>query len=293
MLVVSVINYLKSRLSKRELIAKKLVETHEQFPSANLPSVTIVIPTRDKVELLRSCVESLLATTDYPDMEIVVVDNQSTKFETMEYLDDLGSRGIKILSYDNPFNFSAICNFAARSAETELICFLNNDTEVIQSSWLRHMVAHMAESDVSLVGARLEFPDSTVQHMGIVRGFRGVAGHIQSAPSVYSEERPLHCFEVTAVTFACALVSKEQYLALGGLDEGFKVGLNDVDYGIRNKNIGKRGVICINSTLIHHESQSRPTMFSLRGSVTAVLEVIRFFRKHPGTNQDDYFCERA
>ncbi|RZA30093.1 MAG: glycosyltransferase, partial [Lysobacteraceae bacterium] len=139
------------------------------------PLVSLIIPTRDKVELLRMCVESILAKTDYPDYEILVVDNQSSEQSALDYLDGLQSQpGVRVLRYDAPFNFSAINNFAARQARGEVLALVNNDLEINQPGWLRELTSHACREGVGAVGCLLYYPDDTIQHAGVLTGLHGV-----------------------------------------------------------------------------------------------------------------------
>ena len=143
------------------------------------PRVTIIIPTRDRVDLLRICVDGLLHRTDYPNLEILIVDNQSKEAESHAYFSQLANDPrIHILSYDAPFNYSAINNFAVAQATGSLLCFLNNDIEVISPDWLTEMVSHVVRTGIGAVGAMLYYPDDRIQHGGVVLGLGGIAGHI-------------------------------------------------------------------------------------------------------------------
>jgi len=226
------------------------------------PLVSIIVPTRDEPELIRQCVESLLAKTTYPRFEILVVDNQSADHEALAYLAQIaGQDGIRVLRYDQPFNFSAINNFAAREARGEVLCLLNNDTEVISSDWLEEMVGHLLEPKVGVVGAKLYFPDGRVQHAGDTVGPGGCANHLHS----YIERHdPGYCNraavaqELSAVTGACMIVWKSIYGDMDGLDENhLPVAFNDVDFCLRVREAGYRVVWTPHAELYHHESVSR------------------------------------
>jgi GT2 family glycosyltransferase len=236
--------------------------THRIVPGAEtgLPKVSVVIPTRDNVRVLRTCITSLLERTDYPDLEILVVDNGSQDLATRDYLRQLGSSGIRVLEYDHPFNFSAINNFAVQQATGELLCLLNDDTETISSGWLREMAGYAMQQEIGAVGAKLLYPDGLVQHAGVILGFNGVAGHIFRGMTA-DAWTPFGTLDVvrnfSAVTAACLVLRKAVYGAMGGLDEEFAVGFNDVDLCLRIRSQGYRIVWTPHAVLRHFESSSR------------------------------------
>ncbi|WP_155889362.1 glycosyltransferase [Cucumibacter marinus] len=226
------------------------------------PPVSIIIPTRNRRDLLECCVDSILARTDYPDFEIVIVDNGSNETDTLAYLDQLAAQnGIRVIQYDGDFNFSAINNFAVGQVTSELICLLNNDTEVISPAWLSEMVALAIQPDAGVVGAKLLYPDETIQHAGVVMGLGGHAGHIHlghpaSSPGAAGRLELAH--EVSVVTAACCVVRRSIYENLGGLDEmDFKVAYNDVDFCLRVREAGFHNSWTPEAVLYHHESRTR------------------------------------
>jgi len=207
-------------------------------------------------------------------------------------LSELESIGLKVLRYPQKFNYSAICNFAAGQINSEFLCFLNNDTEVIEATWLSNLVDHAIQNEIGVVGSKLIYPDGSIQHMGVALGHTGAAGHAYSRVSFGLESSNSilgSCFDVSAVTFACALVKKSTFERLGGLDESFKVGLNDIDYALRSKNESLKSVVCGKSKLIHRESMSRKSTKSFTGALRAATEVIHFVRKWGGGLEDGYF----
>lgn len=228
---------------------------------AKAPSVSLVIPTRDRCQLLRTCVESLLRVTDYPDFEIVVVDNQSREAETLAYFERIVlDPRVRVLRYDAPFNFSALNNHAVRQCRSELIALVNNDIEAIHSDWLSEMVARAIEPGVGGVGAMLYYPDDTIQHGGVIVGIGGVAGHVhmhhrRGYDGALGRSRLAQ--DMTAVTGACLVVRKSTYEAVGGLDEGLVVAFNDIDFCLRLARAGYRNVWTPWAELYHHESASR------------------------------------
>jgi len=225
------------------------------------PLISIIVPTRDAVTLLRQCMESIFKRTTYTRFELLVVDNQSTDPETLVYLEEIADLpAIRVLRFDQAFNYSAINNFAAREANGEVLCLLNNDTSIISSGWLEEMVGHLLQDHVGVVGAKLYYPDSRVQHAGVAVGPGGCADHV-SLGIGYSD--PGYCFravvahELSAVTGACLVTWKLLYESLGGLNEDLAVGFNDVDYCLRVQEASYRVIFTPHAELFHHESATR------------------------------------
>jgi len=258
---------LRSHLA-RNSVTGEVVETlpgcwRVSYPLPEVPPlVSIIVPTRDEPAIIRQCVESLLEKTSYPRFEILVVDNQSTDPEAQAYLAQFtGEKRIRVLHYDLPFNYSAINNFAARQARGEVLCLLNNDTEVISSDWLEEMVGQLLQPRVRVVGAKLYFPDGRVQHAGDTVGPGGCANHLHA---FIERNEPGYCNraavaqELSAVTGACMLVWKSLYEELGGLNEKhLPVSFSDVDFCLRVREAGYRVVWTPHAELYHHESLSR------------------------------------
>ncbi len=235
----------------------------QHWPLPNyVPTVSVIIPTRNGLALLQPCIESLVTRTDYPQLEIIVVDNQSDDPATLAYLTDIPrTYGVKVLRYDRPFNYSAINNLAVSKASGELVCLLNNDTEVISCDWLSEMVSHVLRSGVGVVGAKLYYSDGTIQHGGDAVGPGGCADHFHSglaADNPGYQRRAVCAQELSAVTAACLLTHRSLFMDLGGLDEtNLPVAFNDVDYCLRVGEAGWRIVWTPFAELYHHESVSR------------------------------------
>ncbi|WP_122266990.1 glycosyltransferase [Pseudomonas syringae] len=237
-----------------------LLRTQWPLP-ATLPRVSLIVPTRDQLGLLRTCIEGLLTATDYPDLEIIVVDNQSTDPQTLVYLEQLSGRGVKVLPYPHPFNYSAINNYAVTHATGELIGLVNNDIEIIAAGWLTEMVSQLLRPNVGAVGAKLLWPNRMVQHGGVVVGVNGLAAHTGN----HLEQRDpgyLGMNQITrrqsAVTAACLLLRKSVFDTLQGLDEqAFPVAFNDVDLCLRIRQQGLNIIWTPFAELIHAESASR------------------------------------
>lgn len=225
------------------------------------PKVSIIIPTRDRAELLRTCVESVLAKTRYPDFELVVVDNRSSELGALAYLDELGARKrVRVLRYDAEFNYSAINNWAAGQCDGRLLCLLNNDVEVIDADWLVEMVGFACRPETGAVGAMLYYPDGTIQHAGVILGVGGVANHAychEQAGYPGHGARALVAQNLSAVTGACLLVRRKVYEQVGGLDERLRVAFNDIDFCLKLGRAGYRNVWTPFARLYHHESASR------------------------------------
>lgn len=230
------------------------------------PLVSIVIPTRDGLDVLKPCVDSVLQKTTYSNFEILIVDNQSEKDETLEYFKELEAvPNVRVLLYDDKFNYSAINNFAVHHSAGSLVCLLNNDTEVISPDWLTEMVAELSQSGVGAVGAKLLYTDGTVQHAGVVLGIgaeeRGVAGHGMvgipaNAEGYFSYARLAR--EVSAVTAACLLTRRDIFENVGGLNEdNLQVAFNDIDFCLKIREAGHRIIWTPYALLHHHESKSR------------------------------------
>ena len=228
---------------------------------APAPKVSLVIPTRDRADLLSTCVRSVLEKTDYADFEVVVVDNGSLEPDARLLLKELRKTPrVRVLDYPIPFNFSAIVNHGVRHAEGEVLCLLNNDTEVINPAWLNELVARAMQRDAGAIGAMLYYPDDTIQHAGVVLGLGGVAGHIHTrmgrgAPGYMA--RAWVAQNMSAVTAACMAVRKEVFEEVGGFDEALPVAFNDIDFCLRLLQAGYRNVWTPYAELYHHESASR------------------------------------
>lgn len=227
------------------------------------PLVSLIIPTRDRGELVEMCVESILGLSTYQNYEILIVDNQSSMRETFALFDRLQEKDsrVRVLTYNKPFNFSAINNFAARQARGDIIGLVNNDIEVITPDWLEQMVSLAVKDEVGCVGAMLYYPDDRIQHAGVVIGIGGVAGHShkyleRGAQGYFARLKLVH--DVSAVTGACLLVRRAVYEEVGGLnEEHLTIAFNDIDFCLKVRAAGYRNVFTPRAELYHHESVSR------------------------------------
>ncbi|GAA4742079.1 hypothetical protein GCM10023264_03980 [Sphingomonas daechungensis] len=191
----------------------------------------------------------------------MIVDNGTDDTEALEYLHSLEGQGARILHIPGPFNYSALNNAAVRQTRTEYLCFLNNDVEMMDSAWLRSMIAQAMRADIGAVGARLLYPDHTIQHAGVVTGIGGGAGHAHRFQALEAEgyfNRANLPQRTNAVTGACMILARHKFLAAGGFDEvNFPVAFNDVDLCLKLNERGWQSFYEPRATLIHHESKSR------------------------------------
>lgn len=227
-----------------------------------LPLVSIIIPTRNGEALVRQCIESLVQRTSYAAFEILLVDNASDDPQAMAYFKHLADSGVvRMIRDENPFNYSALNNHAAQIARGELLCLLNNDVEILSPDWLTEMVTVALQPGVGAVGARLWYPDDTLQHAGVFIGVNVLAAHghrglTRSQPGYL--ERATMRQTLTAITAACLLVRKSIFQEVGGLNEvDLKVAFNDVDFCLKVREAGYRNVWTPYAELYHHESASR------------------------------------
>jgi GT2 family glycosyltransferase len=224
------------------------------------PEVTLVIPTRNGLELLRRCLDSIEARTDYLCYDIIIVDNGSDDPATVNYLKFLqGKPGLQVIRDHGPFNFSRLNNLAVKHAKGTVVGLLNNDLEVINADWLIEMVSQALRPEIGVVGARLWYPDNTIQHAGVVMA-NGVARHIHKGLPRGENGyfgRAVMVQNFVAVTAACLVMRKKIYEEVGGLDEKFAVAFNDVDFCMRVAARGYHNLWTPYAELYHHESASR------------------------------------
>lgn len=227
------------------------------------PLVSLLIPTKDQFVLLSTCINSILQQTDYDNYEIVILDNGSSDLDTLSYLREIqrSESHIRVLPWPYSFNYSAINNYGAQHAKGSLLGLVNNDIEVISNGWLSEMVSHAVRKEIGCVGAKLYYPDRTIQHGGVVLGLGGVAGHshrnfASTDPGYMNRLKLIQNY--SAVTAACLVVEKDIYEAVGGLDEqNLKIAFNDVDFCLKVREQGYRNLWTPYAELIHHESKSR------------------------------------
>ena len=226
------------------------------------PEVSVIVPTRDNAQLLGDCMAGLLNQTSYENVKVVIIDNGSRDEAALALLESLEKEAnVRVLRYDKPFNYSAINNFAVDHVESEYLCLLNDDIQMIEDDWLSEMMALAVREGVGSVGARLLYADRSVQHGGVVLGVMGVANHLHRNVDVahpgYFGRLQL-CQELSGSTGACLVVKRSVYEELGGLDEtNLAVAFNDVDFCLRLREAGYRNLWTPHATLFHMESASR------------------------------------
>lgn len=228
------------------------------------PLISILIPNKDHVEDLKRCIDSIINKSTYSNYEIIVIENNSETKEIKEYYETLKQYGdkIKVVNYDGTFNYSLVNNFGASYAKGDYILLLNNDTEVITNDWMEEMLMYAQREDVGAVGAKLYYPDNTIQHAGIIlkMGAHRTAGHCH-----YKRDREFlgymgrlcYAQDFSAVTGACLMVKKSLWDKLEGLDREFEISLNDIDFCLRLRELGLLNIFTPFAELYHYESVSR------------------------------------
>ena len=251
--------------AKAECVAPNRFRCHWSLPNRE-PSVELIIPTRDKADILELAVSSILSKTDYSNYRICIVDNQSQETKTtnlFKQLKDRYPKNIRVIHYRKPFNYSAINNAAAMRSKADILGLVNNDVEVINSGWLREMVSHANRPDVGCVGAKLFYSNDTIQHGGVIIGIGEVAGHAHKyfpRSSLGYTDRLNYTQQSSAVTAACLLVKRSVYNEVGGLNEqDLSIAFNDVDFCLRVHARGYKNIFTPYAMLYHHESISRGT----------------------------------
>lgn len=257
------------------------------------PLVKIIIPTRDHVRMLKDAVDGVFARTDGVDFHLVVVDNGSEKPKTLDYLDQLqrDHDNVTVIRIDDAFNFSLLCNSgAAAGPETPYLLFLNNDIQVLHRNWLQQMVGWLnAEPDIVGVGAKLLFPDRTIQHAGVIIGFGGIAGHYAAREDNQPRLGSLHdqAREVACLTAACFLVRTKDFETIGGFNEDLQIDFQDVDFSLRLRtDLGGELVYDPTYPMIHQESASRGTTEASNGYTVARM---RFLWGGVLSSEDPYY----
>jgi len=224
------------------------------------PLVSIIIPNKDQSEALKKCLDSIRKKTSYRNYEIIIVENNSEEPETFAFYKKIAGEKIKIVTWEGEFNYSAINNFGVRHARGDYLLLLNNDVEIINGDWLTEMLSHCQRKEVGIVGAKLYYPDNTIQHAGIIIGIGGVAGSVfvglPRAFSGYLHKASIQ-LDLSAVTAACMLVKRSVFEQVGGLEEKLKVAFNDVDFCLRVREKGYLVVYDPYAELYHYESKTR------------------------------------
>lgn len=226
------------------------------------PLISIIIPNKDHIDDLDKCIQSIEKKSSYKNYEYIIIENNSTEEETFQYYKDLEKKvpKAKVVYYKGDFNYSKINNFGVQYARGDYYLLLNNDTEIINPDCLYEMLSYCMRDDVGIVGARLYYPDNTIQHAGVVVGFGGVAGHaFVGFPKDHNGycNRIICAQDYSAVTAACMMVKKSVYEAVNGLTPEFKVAFNDIDFCLKVRSLGYLVVYNPNAELYHYESKSR------------------------------------
>ena len=260
------------------------------------PKVSIVIPNKDEKETLKKCLESIWQKTTYSNYEIILVENNSTTREIRDYYQELdGKNGVRVVYWDKEFNYSAINNFGISYAKGDYILCLNNDITVISPEWMEELLANCQRPEVGIVGARLYYPDNTIQHAGIVLGMGGCAGSLfvglARSRGGYLHKAALQQ-DLSAVTAACFMVKKEAFEKVGGFEEKLAVAFNDVDFCLKVRYAGYLVVYDPYAELYHHESKTRGYE-NTEAKKRRFQEEIEYMRCHwmPDILRDPYYNE--
>ena len=248
---------LKGTVAHREYLGFYNVK----YDVTDSPKVSIIIPNKDERDTLKTCIDSILEKSTYTNYEIVVVENNSTTEEIFEYYKGIEKNDkVKVVRWEKEFNYSAINNFGINNSDGEYVILLNNDTEIITKDWIEEMLGVCQRSDVGIVGAKLYYPDDTVQHAGVVVGLGGIAGHIMNGIDRNEPGYMMKALikqDVSAVTAACLMVKRSVFDEVGGLEEELKVAFNDVDFCLKVREKGYMIVYNPDVELYHYESKSR------------------------------------
>lgn len=231
------------------------------YPVQGRPLVSILIPNKDEKETLKNCLTAIREKTEYENYEILVVENNSTTPEIFDYYEEIdGKDHVRVLYWEKSFNYSAINNFAAKEAKGDYLILLNNDTEIITKGWIRELLGTCQRNEVGMVGAKLYFPDNTVQSAGTIIGMGGLADHafvnMPRKRSGYMHRASIQ-MNLSGVTAACAMVKKSVYEQVGGFEEELTVAFNDVDFGLKIVTAGYLIVFDPYVEVYHYESKSR------------------------------------
>ncbi|MBS1032148.1 glycosyltransferase [Gluconobacter cerinus] len=262
------------------------------YPANGTPLVSIIIPTKDKFRLLERCVSSLLTLTGYQNFEVLIADNGSTNPEMLDLLRRMGrDPRLTVLRLATPFNWSTLNNRMARQAKGDMLLFLNDDTEVLEEGWLTEMVSLAQQPSVGVVGARLSYPDGTLQHGGVVLTEHGPKHILRSA----AEDNPGYLGQLVltrdlmAVTGACMLVPRPVFEQIGGFDETFPLTCNDIDFCLRAREAGLRVVWTPHATLMHEDGGTRGRDGTARNLFNACVDVGRLLERWEQIMLDDPF----
>ena len=231
------------------------------YPVQGSPLVSVLIPNKDQKESLKKCLDSVFEKTTYSNYEIIIIENNSTESETFEYYRELQKRSnVKVITWKEGFNYSAINNFGEKEASGDYLLFLNNDVEVINPRWMEEMLGNCQRPEVGITGAKLYYPDDTIQHAGTIIGIGGIAGHaflnMPRSRTGYLHKASIQ-MNLSAVTAACMMMKRSVFEQIGGFEEKLTVAFNDVDLCLRTVQAGYLVVYNPKVELYHYESKSR------------------------------------
>ena len=258
---------IENALKRRKIEANVLVDEKSTYYIVDYiikkePLVSIIIPTKDYADTTRTCLESLYKKTTYKNFEVLLVNNNSEKEETFKLFEEYKNKykNFKVIDANYEFNYAKINNEAARESKGEYLCLLNNDTEVISPDWLTKLVSYAMQEHVGCVGPKLYYPDTTIQHGGVIIGLGGVASHAYiGSPRVDKGDYGRLCvpYDYAGVTAACLVVKKDKFFEVNGLEEDLKVAYNDIDFDLKLLEKGYYNVFIPMVELYHYESKSR------------------------------------
>ena len=264
-----------------------------KYELESTPLVSIIIPNKDHIEDLKKCLDSIFTKSTYRNFEIIIVENNSTEEKTFEYYKELEeNKQIKVLYWKDEFNYAAICNFGAKAASGEQLLMLNNDIEIITNEWIEELLMFAQRSDVGAVGAKLYFPDDTVQHAGVILGIGGIAGHghhylPRKQPGYVN--RAVLAQNLSAVTAALMMIPTEVFLEVGGFDEGYKADYNDVDLCMKIREKDYLIIFTPFCEAYHYESKSRGKEDNPEKIKRFNGEIQRFYSKWGEELVDPYY----
>lgn len=276
----------------------KLIGTPQMYEIEYLiekePRISIIIPTKDKSDILKRCLDSIYSKTNYENYEVIVIDNNSSEKSTFKLLDYYVKKykNFKYYTYQCEFNYSYLNNEAVKKTKGEYVVLLNNDTEVISEDWLKKMVGYAKQEHIGCVGVKLLYPTETIQHCGVVIGCAGVAAHafVGTGKENFGYfGRLIAPYNYSAVTAACLMVKKSKFNEVGGLDETLKVAYNDVDFNIKLLEKGYYNVVIPSVELYHHESISRGYDLNDSNKQRFINEVKYISNKWQGVLLNDRF----
>jgi GT2 family glycosyltransferase len=296
------VNIMKAHFSRLNIpihiaAEKDVLRLTYSFPNIN-PHVSILIPTKDRLDLLDRCVKSLVEKTAYKNYNITIIDNGSVELVTKKFFLDVqrDNPNIKVIECPGDFNFSKLVNLGFKHSCGEVLCLLNNDIEIISKDWLDEMVGHALRPGIGAVGAKLLYPNGFIQHGGVILGLgpSGIAGHfhhgLDGQKSGYLK-RAIATQEISAVTAACMVIKRDYYELVGGFDEeNLPVDFNDVDFCLKLRRIGLRNIWTPYAVLYHHEHGTRKK-YDYKERLIRLKKDVDYMKKKWGSllNEDPFY----